>query len=376
MQPYRIVLVTSDHPGWETVRTTLNARQDLRLIEVIQQPKEIMPAVQAVAKVQPLDAILVAAERPDLPLNLFVQNLRNVSRTSKTIIIGTTETLDGDTLISLMHLVSCYLTWEGLRPAALVRCIATVLGGDAVVASPSVLAALHQALERRHGARVEGLVLTPQEQVGRIEASSCCTCPSGKRGTLWADNPDLTFSLPILFSRRGVPLDVVYSSDALLQAATPPRPDHFLIIDCATAADASMRCNAIITHTAVDVHICHPSKDFVDDLQRRAMGQLYWLPSSYTGLDLFNKLDAYAMASATATAATAPSPLTTLVARLSPRDRDVLRLVAEGYLDKQIAAKLNMTEGTVKWHVANIKAKVGMERRQELPALYFRAALN
>ena len=48
---------------------------------------------------------------------------------------------------------------------------------------------------------------------------------------------------------------------------------------------------------------------------------------------------------------------------LTPREMDVLRLVAEGNSNKEIAGKLSLTEETVKGHVKNILAKLGVNDR-------------
>ena len=51
--------------------------------------------------------------------------------------------------------------------------------------------------------------------------------------------------------------------------------------------------------------------------------------------------------------------------RLSPRERDVLRLLAEGNSNKEIAAALKVTERTVKFHVTSIFNKLGAENRAQ-----------
>jgi DNA-binding CsgD family transcriptional regulator len=55
--------------------------------------------------------------------------------------------------------------------------------------------------------------------------------------------------------------------------------------------------------------------------------------------------------------------------QLSPREREVLRLVASGARNRAIAERLNVSENTVKFHVSNLLRKVGASTRSELVAL-------
>ncbi len=54
-----------------------------------------------------------------------------------------------------------------------------------------------------------------------------------------------------------------------------------------------------------------------------------------------------------------------LLAHLSPREMEVLKLVAKGLSNKEIAAQLGLVVGTVKIHVANIFAKLGVSDRTQ-----------
>jgi two-component system NarL family response regulator len=50
---------------------------------------------------------------------------------------------------------------------------------------------------------------------------------------------------------------------------------------------------------------------------------------------------------------------------LTPRERDVLRAIVDGRSNKEIGRALSLTEGTVKFHVNNILAKLGVNDRTQ-----------
>jgi len=58
-----------------------------------------------------------------------------------------------------------------------------------------------------------------------------------------------------------------------------------------------------------------------------------------------------------------------LLSRLTPRERDVLKRVIEGRLNKQIAADLNIAEKTVKFHRGRLMAKMNARSVADLVRL-------
>jgi DNA-binding NarL/FixJ family response regulator len=57
-----------------------------------------------------------------------------------------------------------------------------------------------------------------------------------------------------------------------------------------------------------------------------------------------------------------------LLARLSPQERKILDLIAEGHTNRQIAEDLFLAEKTVKNYVSNLLSKLEMSRRSEAAA--------
>jgi DNA-binding NarL/FixJ family response regulator len=61
--------------------------------------------------------------------------------------------------------------------------------------------------------------------------------------------------------------------------------------------------------------------------------------------------------------------------RLTPREREVLLLIARGYANKRIALELDLAEKTVKTHVGHVLAKLGVTDRTQAAIAAVRAGL-
>jgi DNA-binding CsgD family transcriptional regulator len=88
--------------------------------------------------------------------------------------------------------------------------------------------------------------------------------------------------------------------------------------------------------------------------------------------------DAVADALALAASITVPPPPVhgdAAVLGLTPRELDVLRLLAQGHSDKEIAAVLFIGTRTVQTHVGNLFAKLGVNGRTEAAAVAVRRGL-
>ncbi len=64
------------------------------------------------------------------------------------------------------------------------------------------------------------------------------------------------------------------------------------------------------------------------------------------------------------------------IAELSPREREILELVAQGFADKEIADKIGVRHGTVRWHLQHVYEKLHVRSRTEAVVKLRAAVVN
>jgi len=101
------------------------------------------------------------------------------------------------------------------------------------------------------------------------------------------------------------------------------------------------------------------------------------LEAARSGLLVLHPTQVPAQASANGfvSSPTRPPELEELAEALTPRESEVLQMLASGLGNKEIAAKLAISEHTVKFHVASILGKLGASSRTEAVSLGIRRGL-
>lgn len=67
-----------------------------------------------------------------------------------------------------------------------------------------------------------------------------------------------------------------------------------------------------------------------------------------------------------------PAGSSDLFKELTPRELDIVRLIAEGLSNRQIAEKLFLSDGTVRNHISAILEKTGLEHRTQIAVMWLR----
>jgi len=150
----------------------------------------------------------------------------------------------------------------------------------------------------------------------------------------------------------------VHGVDALPQLlATVPAPKVVMLTVSESADDLA---KALSRGASGYLLKTMDGSDLVDAIRRVCEGQ------SVVSPEMTGKLvAAYREAMATPDAPVEPAPPSepASTAKLSPRERDILREIAKGDSNKEIARTLQIAETTVKIHVQNIFRKLGLTSR-------------
>jgi len=136
---------------------------------------------------------------------------------------------------------------------------------------------------------------------------------------------------------------------------------------------ASVRAPALVLHRREDCLIPFElGAHLADHLPRATLRELsgkHHVPYFGDSLAITNAIDAFLAAEPEADAPAGASP------SLSVRERDVLRLIARGCRNREIAERLRISPSTVGRHLANIYAKLNVSTRTAAAAHAIRERL-
>ena len=148
-------------------------------------------------------------------------------------------------------------------------------------------------------------------------------------------------------------------SDALDALATIAKHDIGVLALIADENDASTTLAALSSFAAYGLLLNENDPDLLHIA----------LQATHAGLIVIDPALADMLATATSL------PQQTLPEPLTPRENDVLQLLAQGMTNKAIAHQLGITDHTVKFHVNAIMTKMGAQSRTEAVVVATRAGL-
>jgi len=190
----------------------------------------------------------------------------------------------------------------------------------------------------------------------------------------------------LLVSRRITVMGSTSNLDLLAEQVLDAEPDAVLVD--ASGEHSGDVLDAVIAselaaETAMIVLLDHAPQGWVADALRAGVRAI--LPAAVSadqltaaieaaiaGLVIVHPSEVSGMLPA---ATTASSTAAELAEPLTPREREVLQMLASGLANKEIAARLSISDHTVKFHVASILGKLGASTRTEAVALGIRRGL-
>lgn len=182
------------------------------------------------------------------------------------------------------------------------------------------------------------------------------------------DDPSLREALERLFTSVSLRVETYPSAMAFLQAEMPRAPSC-LVLDIRMPGQSGLDLQAELIREDVRIPIVFITGygDVPMSVKALKAGAVDFLIKPFRDQDLLDAVtSALDRASRQHDAERRLSGLRACFEALTPREREIMKYVAEGLMNKQIAHELGLTEITVKIHRGNMMRKIGAKSVPDL----------
>lgn len=182
------------------------------------------------------------------------------------------------------------------------------------------------------------------------------------------DDSSLRRAIKRLVESVGLQVELFRSAEEFLQAK---RPDvqSCLVLDIRLPGISGLDLQRELADTNVDIPIIFITAhgDILMAVRAMKAGAVEFLTKPFRDQDLLDSIRrALARDDTRRVQEAEVAKLQERVNSLSPREREILALIVSGLLNKQIAAEIGTSEGTVKVHRGNLMRKMGAQTVVEL----------
>lgn len=192
------------------------------------------------------------------------------------------------------------------------------------------------------------------------------------------DDEAVRISIKDLLDSVGMRSELYESGRDFLAAQSPDSPPGCLILDVRLPGTSGLEFQQELASTKVDIPIVFITGhgDIPMSVQAMKAGAVDFLPKPFRDQELLDAINKAVERDRTHRARqTHLHEFQKRFDELTPRERDVMLLVIQGLLNKQIASELGASETTVKIHRAQVMRKMQADSLPDLVRMAERLAL-